>query len=460
MTFGEELRAVLRGAHRDYTTGPLSRAIVLLAVPMVLELVMESLFALVDIFWVARLGPNAAAAVGVTESVESLVYGVLMGLGIGATAVVARRVGEKDPEQAAIAAVQAIALGLVVAVAITIPGVIFAPHFLGWMGADAQVVATGAGFARTMMAATPVLMLLFVLNAIFRGAGDAVIAMKVLWFANLINMVLDPCLIFGWGPFPALGVTGAAVATTTGRTCGVLLQIYYLFHEQSRVRIARRHLRLDTGVLRSVARLALTGTVQFLIPTASWTALVRIISLSGGAALAGYTIAIRIVIFSLLPSWGLSNSAATLVGQNLGAGQPERAEKSVWITGFYNACFLVLVGALYFLVPEWLIGFFTRDAEVSRYAVACLRTLAVGYVFYAYGMVMAQAFNGAGDTTTPTLINLGCYWVLQLPLAWWFAVPAGHGAEGALWAVPVAETVLALVAAALFRRGRWKLKTV
>lgn len=460
LPFWDELRAVLRGAHRDYTEGPLTRAIVLLAVPMVLELVMESLFALADIFWVARLGANAAAAVGVTESLESLVYGILMGLGMGATAMVARRVGEKDEEHAAVAAVQAFLLGLVVAVAIAVPGYRYAPQLLRGMGASPEVVETGLGFARVTQISTPVVMLLFVLNAIFRGAGDAVIAMKVLWFANLINLALDPCLIFGWGPFPTLGVTGAAMATTIGRTCGVLLQLYYLFHADCRVRILPRHLRVDWVVLRRMARVSLTGSVQFLIPTASWTALVRIVALSGGAALAGYTIAIRIVIFSLLPAWGLSNAAATLVGQNLGAGKPERSEQSVWLTGLYNAAFLAAIGLAYYFVPSWLIGFFSHDAEVVGYAVACLQTMAVGYVFYAYGMVMVQAFNGAGDTTTPTWINLGCYWGFQIPLAWLLAVHWNGGAQGAFWAVPAAETAVALIGVMLFRRGAWKQKVV
>jgi putative MATE family efflux protein len=454
------VRESLSGSERDYTQGPVNRAIFLLAVPMVLEMAMESLFALVDIFWVARLGKSAAAAVGLTESIETLVYAVAVGISAGATAMVARRIGEKDHDGAAIAAVQALMLGLGAALLIGIPGAILAPHLLGWMGADPEVIAVGSGFTRVLQLSTPVIMLLFLINAVFRGAGDAAIAMRVLWVANLINIALDPCFIFGLGPFPKLGVTGAAVATTIGRSVGVGLQIYALSHERSRVRISRRHLRLDPVILVRLARVSFTGMLQFLIPNGSWLALVRIMSMFGSAALAGYTIAIRIVIFSILPSWGLSNAAATLVGQNLGAGLPQRAEESVWKTGFFNMCFLGVIGLLFLTAPAFLVGLFTHDPAVQAIGADCLRILSYGYLFYAYGMVMVQAFNGAGDTATPTLINLGCYWCLQIPLAWFLAVPAGLEERGAFWAVPAAESVLAVVSILIFRRGRWKLKKI
>ena len=454
------VRESLSGSERDYTQGPINRAIVLLAIPMVLEMAMESLFALVDIFWVARLGKSAAAAVGLTESIETLVYAVAVGISAGATAMVARRIGEKDHDGAAIAAVQALVLGLGAALLIGIPGAILAPHLLGWMGADPEVIAVGSGFTRVLQLSAPVIMLLFLINAVFRGAGDAAIAMRVLWVANLINIALDPCLIFGLGPFPETrrhrrGRRHHHRPVRRSRTSDLRS-----FHERSRVRISRRHLRLDPVILARLARVSFTGMLQFLIPNGSWLALVRIMSMFGSAALAGYTIAIRIVIFSILPSWGLSNAAATLVGQNLGAGLPQRAEESVWKTGLFNMCFLGIIGLLFLTAPAFLVGLFTHDPAVQTIGVDCLRILSYGYLFYAYGMVMVQAFNGAGDTATPTFINLGCYWCLQIPLAWFLAVPAGLEERGAFWAVPAAESILAVVSILIFRRGRWKLKKI
>jgi putative MATE family efflux protein len=456
MKWWAEVRAALRGEARDYTQGPIGEAIVLLAIPMVLEMAMESLFAVVDIFWVARLGAPAVAAVGLTESIESLVYAVAIGLSAGTTAMVARRIGEKDEEGAAHAAAQALLLGLVCSLAIAIPGVVYAKDLLRLMGADAAVLATGAGYAQAMQASTPIILTLFLLNAVFRGAGDAAIAMKVLCVANLINIGLDPVLIYGWGPFPEMGVTGAAVATSIGRGTGVVLQVWALYHARSRVKMHRGLLKPEWKILRPLARVSFTGMVQYIIPTGSWTALVRIIALAGSAALAGYTIAIRIVVFSILPSWGLANAAATLVGQNLGAEKPERAEASVWRCGWYNLIFLGALGLVFLTIPGWLVGLFTGDAEVARYGTRCLRIVATGYLCYGYGMVLSQAFNGAGDTATPTWMNLGCYWALQIPLAWGLAAPGGMGAAGAFWAIPAAETMLALTAVALFRRGKWK----
>jgi putative MATE family efflux protein len=328
------------------------------------------------------------------------------------------------------------------------------------MGAGPEVLAAGTGYATVMQASTPIILTLFLLNAVFRGAGDAAIAMRVLVVANGVNIVLDPLFIYGWGPFPRLGVTGAAVATVIGRSIGVAMQLWELYHAHSRVRMHRGLLKPEWSILGPLARVSFTGMIQYLIPTGSWAALVRIIALSGSAALAGYTIAIRIVVFSILPSWGLSNAAATLVGQNLGARQPDRAEASAWRCGVYNMVFLGALGLVFLTIPGRLTGWFTTDPDVTRYAVDCLRIVATGYLFYGYGMVMSQAFNGAGDTATPAWINLGCYWGLQIPLAWTLAVPQGLGAGGAFWAIPAAEALLAVVAIFLFRRGGWKTKKI
>jgi putative MATE family efflux protein len=460
MALWRDIREAIAGSQQDYTEGPMRRAILMLAVPMVLEMCMESLFGIVDIFWVARLGAAATAAVGLTESVESLVYGVAMGLAMATSAMVARRTGEKDLPGAAQAAGQGITLALAVSLAVGIPGSIFARQILMVMGAHPDVVATGAGFTRIIQASSPIIMLLFVINAIFRGAGDAAVAMRVLWFANGLNIVLDPICIFGLGPIPAMGVQGAAVATTIGRSAGVCLQLYLLASSRSRIHVLPQHLIPEAVVMGRLVRVSLNGMMQTLIPTASWAMLVRIIAVSGSAALAGYTIAIRIVIFTLLPAWGLSNAAATMVGQNLGAKRPERAEAAVWLTGRYNMAFLGGLGLLFVLFPAPLVSLFTNDPEVSRFAEACLRTISYGYLFYANGMVLVQAFNGAGDTATPTWINLGCYWAFQIPLAWTLAMPLALGAKGAFWAVPAAESLLAAVAILLFRKGRWKLQQI
>jgi putative MATE family efflux protein len=446
----------VRGSHQDFTAGSLNRAILLLAVPMVLEMVLESLFAIVDVFWVGRLGANAIATVGLTESMLSLVFAVSMGLSLSTTAMVARRIGEKDPEGAAVAGVQAIAIGLLVSVAIGFPCFWLAPQLLHWMGASSEIVALGSGYTRICLGGSGAVLLLFLNNAIFRGAGDAAIAMRLLWVSNIINLILDPCLIFGWGPFPKLGVTGAALATLIGRSIGVIYQLYRLLKGTERIHILGRQIRLNLGVLVRLARVSLTGILQFAIAHTSWIGLVRIVSIFGAAGVAGYTIAIRIVIFVILPSWGLSNAAATLVGQNLGAGEPDRAERAVWRTGLYNMLFLGGVGVLFIIFAEPIVGLFTHDPEVVPLAAACLRILSYGNIGYAYGMVMLQAFNGAGDTVTPTIVNFFGFWMLEIPLAYWLAIPMRMQARGAFWAIVIAEGAIAASSAILFKRGRWK----
>jgi putative MATE family efflux protein len=454
------VREAMRGSHHDYTTGPLGRAIVLLAIPMVTEMIMESVFAVWDVFWVAHLGADAVATVGLTESLLTLIYTAAMGLSIGVTAMVARRIGEKNPEGAAEAAVQGIALGVGVAAVIGVLGVSFAPRLLAVMGASPAVQAMGANYARVMLGGNVVILMLFLINAIFRGAGDAAIAMRVLWLANWINIALGPCLIFGLGPFPRLGVTGAAIATTIGRGTGVLYQLYRLWRGDARVVIRRPQLALHPTVMRTMLRLSGTGTVQVLIGTASWIGLVRIVASFGSEALAGYQIAIRIIIFALLPSWGLANAAATLVGQGLGSGNPERAERAVWLAGFYNMLFLGTVGALFVALAGPIVGVFTTDREVASIAEVCLRTISYGFLFYAYGMVITQSFNGAGDTWTPTWINLGCFWLWEIPLAFFLARRAQLGPGGVALAVTIAFSTVAVVSALLFRRGRWKVRRV
>jgi MATE family, multidrug efflux pump len=446
----------VRGSHQDYTAGSLNRAILLLAVPMVLEMCLESLFAVVDVFWVGRLGANATATVGLTESMLSLVFAVGMGLSLSTTAMVARRIGEKDPEGAAVAGVQAIALGFVISLVIGVPCFWFAPRLLQLMGASPEIVAVGSGYTRICLGGSCAVLLLFLNNAIFRGAGDAAIAMRLLWVSNIINLILDPCLIFGWGPFPRLGVTGAALATFTGRSIGVIYQFYRLLKGTERIHILARQIRLQLSVMVRLVRVSLTGILQFAIAHTSWIGLVRIVSIFGAAGVAGYTIAIRIVIFVLLPSWGLSNAAATLVGQNLGAGKPERAETAVWRTGLYNMIFLGGVGVVFIIFAEPLVHLFTSDATVVPLAAACLRILSYGNIGYAYGMVMLQAFNGAGDTVTPTIVNFFGFWMLEIPLAYWLAIPLGMQARGAFWAIVVAESAIAATSAILFKRGRWK----
>jgi putative MATE family efflux protein len=454
------IRDAVRGVPHDYTSGSIGRSIVLLAIPMVLEMAMESIFAVVDVFWVSRLGPDAIATVGLTESMLTLVYTAAMGLSIGVAAVVARRIGEKRIDDAAEVAVQGIALGLVVAAIVAILGTALAPRLLAVMGASPNVIAIGSGYTRTMLGGSATVLLLFLINAIFRGAGDAAIAMRVLWLANIINILLGPCFIFGLGPFPRLGVTGAAVATTIGRGTGVLYQMYRLTRGDARVTIRRSHLKLKPDIMANLVRLSGSGTFQVLVGTASYIGLVRIISTFGSAALAGYTIAIRLVIFCLLPSWGLSNAAATMVGQSLGAGKPERGERAVWIASGYNMALLGSVGLLFIIFANPIVGLFTHDPQAAPTAALALRTMSCGFLFYALGMVLTQSFNGAGDTWTPTWINLVCFWLLQIPLAYFLSRVAGYGPFGAFLAITIGYSTLALVSAVLFRRGRWKLRQV
>jgi putative MATE family efflux protein len=454
------LREALDGQHRDFTIGPLNRAILLLAVPMVLEMAMESLFGVVDGFFVSRLGQDAVATVGFTESLLALVFGTAIGLSLSTTAMVARRTGEKDAEGAAVAAVQSIALGIGVSLVVGAIGLYFAPSLLGLMGASRSIIATGSRYTALMIGSSGVIFLLFLINAIFRGAGDPALAMRALWVANAINIVLDPCLINGWGPFPRLGVLGAAVATTTGRGIGVMYQIWMLGAGKSRVVIGRRQLRIDVEILWRLLKVSINGIIQFLIATASWLGMVRIISLFGSASVAGYTVAIRLFVFVILPSWGLSNAAAALVGQNLGAGKPERSEAAVYRSGIFNMIYLGLVSIVFLTCADGLAGFFTNEPEFHNVAVECLHILAIGNISYAWGMVFVQAFNGAGDTKTPTMVNLVCYWMFQIPLAYFLAVVWNWGPKGVFTAIPSAETALAISSFFLFRRGAWKKKAI
>jgi putative MATE family efflux protein len=454
------IREAIRGSQQDFTEGSLRRAIVLLAIPMVLEMVMESLFAVVDTFWVAHLGANAMATVGLTESVLMLVYCGAMGLSMSATAMVARRIGEKDSKGAAVAAVQAILVGVVASVLVAVGGSAIAPKLLEIMGASPDVIAIGRHYAAIMMGSTVAIILLFLNNGIFRGAGDAAIAMRVLWLSNFINLLLDPCFIFGLGPFPEFGLAGAAVSTTIGRSIGVVYQMWILFSGHSRVKILPRQFRVHWDVMSRLIRVALNGMFQYGIGQLSWLFLVRLVSTFGSVAVAGYTVAIRIFFFAILPPWGLSGAAATLVGQNLGAQKPERAEQSVWLTGFYNMIFLAAVGLVFIFFPEPIIRVFTSDPAVISFGVDCLRIICYGNLAYAYGMVMVQSFNGAGDTFTPTVVNLFGYWLFQIPVAYLLASRTSLGPQGVFYAIPLAETAIAIVGVALFRQGRWKKKRI
>jgi putative MATE family efflux protein len=428
--FWESLKEAIRGTNHDFTEGSIPRAVLLLATPMVIEMFMESLFAIVNIFWVTRLGANAVATVGLTESMLTLVYSVAIGVSMSTTAMVARRIGEKDSQGAATAAVQAIFLGIALSALMGIPGYWLAPQLLEWMGAPSDLIATGHRYTAIMFGGNVTLMLLFLNNAIFRGAGDASTAMRVLFVANLINLILDPCLIFGLGPFPELGVTGAAVGTAIGRGVGVLYQFWLLFQGNTRVRIRMEDLRIVPAVITTLVRVSSTGVLQFAIAHSSWILLVRFISAFGSIAVAGYTIGLRIFIFAILPSWGLSGAAATMVGQNLGASKPDRAERAVHLTGLYNMIFLAVVAVVFIVAPEALVRLFTSETGVIGHAVDCLRIVAYGNLAYAFGMVLVQAFNGAGDTVTPTIINVIGFWLCEVPLAWALAFPAGMGCEG------------------------------
>jgi putative MATE family efflux protein len=454
------VREAIAGSHHGaYTEGPIGRAILLLAIPMVLELVLESVFAVVDVFFVSRLGADSVATVGLSESMLTIVYAVAIGLSMGATAVVARRIGERDPDGAAIAAVQAIAIGILFAIPFGFVGFWFSRPLLGLMGATPDVLVHSS-YTAVVLGCNGIVLLLFLINAVFRGAGDAAIAMRVLWIANAINIVLDPCFIFGLGPFPRLGVTGAAVATTTGRGLGVLVQFYFMSRGDGRILIRRKHLRLDPRVMLNMLRLSGSAVFQMLIGTTSYVGVMRIFASFGSVAVAACTIVIRIIMFVLLPSWGLSNAAATLVGQNLGADRPDRAETSVWRACGYNILFLTATGLLFVVFADAVVALFTSDPEVGPIATRGLRIICAGFPFYAAGYVVTQSFNGAGDTVTPTLINLGCFWLFEIPLAYVVGRLLGFGPPGVFWAMAIAFSVMSVVSALLFRRGRWKLKRV
>lgn len=444
----------------NYTEGSIGRVTFLLAVPMILEMAMESVFAVVDIFFVAGIGTEAVATVGLTEAVITLLYAVAIGLSMGTTALIARRIGEKNPEAASDAAAQAIWLGLFVSVVVGLVGIFFARDILVIMGADELVLATGENYTRLMFGGSFTILFLFLINAIFRGAGDATIAMRALWLANGINIVLDPCFIYGIGPFPEMGVTGAAVATNIGRGIGVVYGMYYLWGGGGRILLHVQNMVLRLSIVFALVRISVGGIAQFLVATASWVFLMQIVSDFGSAAVAGYTIAVRIVMFSMLPAWGLSNAAATLVGQNLGASLPDRAETTVWRIAKYNALYMGLTAAVLLLFTRSIVMFFTAEPEVVEYAVTCLHIFAFGYVFWGFGMAVIQAFNGAGDTMTPTYINVFCFWMIQVPLAYVLALTIGMGPEGVFWAVFVSEVLAGIVGVAVFTRGKWKLRQV
>lgn len=452
----QAIKDALDGTERDYTSGSIRRAIFLLAIPMMLEMVMESLFAVVDIFFVGKIGIEAVAAVGLTESVITIVYSVSIGLSMAATAIVARRIGEKNNKAAGDAAFQAIALSAGISLVIGILGYVFAEDMLRLMGADERVIELGQGYTRIIFLGNPAIMLLFMINGIFRGAGNAAIAMKSLWLANGLNILLDPLLIFGLGPIPAMGIEGAALATTLGRAVGVGYQIYHLLKGNATIQLSIKNMVLEAKTVWNLIKVGSGGMGQFLIESASWIFLTRIVAESGSIALAGYTVAIRIVIFTLLPAMGLANAATTLVGQNLGAGHPERAEASVWRAALYNAIFLGSVSIIFLIFGDFFIGFFNDDAGVILVGKQALAVLCLGYVFFAYGMVISQSFNGAGDTFTPTLINIALFWAFEIPLAWYLAHPMGMGANGVFWAITAAHSLHAVVSVIIFRRGKWK----
>ncbi|MDR9363943.1 MAG: MATE family efflux transporter [Balneolaceae bacterium] len=459
-TLWQDIVRSVKGMEYDFTSGSTGRAILLLSIPMVLEMMMESVFAVADIFFVSKLGPEAVATVGITESMMTILYAVAMGLSMGTTAIISRRIGENNRKGASIAAVQSIIIGIVVSIPVAALGIFFSHDLLGLMGASETIISEMYTYTMIMMGGNLVIMLLFIVNAVFRGAGDAAISMRVLWFANILNIVLDPILIFGLGPIPALGITGAAIATTGARGLAVIYQFWMLSGKSSRIVIRKQDLRINLEVMKQLIRVSLGGVGQFLISTASWLGMVRIIAEFGSTALAGYTIAIRVVMFSLLPSWGMSNAAATLVGQNLGAGKPDRAERSAWICGFINTAFLILLGFSFYLFSDFLIRLFTPEVDVIAVGAKALKIIAIGYLFYGMGMVMVQAFNGAGDTVTPTWLNFICFWMIEIPLGWILAMNMGFNENGVFWAIVVAESVFGILGMWIFSKGKWKEKLV
>lgn len=459
----ETLRIILdalRGTEKDYTSGSINRAIVLLSIPMILEMVMESLFAVVDIYFVAKIGENAVNTVGLTESMLMFVYSLAIGLAMGATAMVSRRIGEKKPEAAATVAVQAIILSSGIAIVASIVGFFFAEEFLRFMGGSEALIAEGVGYTKITFASNIVIMLIFLLNGVFRGAGDAAIAMRVLWLSNGLNMILDPIFIFGFGPIPAFGVEGAAIATTIGRGTGVLYQLYVLFKGSSIIKIKVSQFKIQLKIIWRLIEVSSGSFFQFFIGSASWIFMTYIISNNfSEMVLSGYIISIRVIVFTLLPSWGIANAAATLVGQNLGAKQPDRAEKSVWRSAFFNMIFMVTLSIIFYTNAEFIISIFSAEPEVIEAGVRSLKIILIGYVFFAYGMVLSQSFNGAGDTYTPTAINVVAFWMIQIPLAW-YLVQQEFGPPGVYWAIFISESLLALICIYIFRLGRWKQVTV
>jgi putative MATE family efflux protein len=460
ISFFRDVAEAIAGSEQDFTEGKISRAILLLSIPAVLEMIMESIFVIVDIYFVSKLGANAVATVGLTESMITIIYAIAIGLGTATTSMVSRRIGEKNPYSASRTAFQAILTGLAVSIFIGIPGALKAESLLNMMGASPQIIESMSGYTKVMLGGNVVIMMLFIINAIFRSAGDAAVAMKVLWIGNIINIILDPCLIFGLGPFPHLGVTGAAIATTIGRGTAVLVQFYLLFFGRKRIRLSVKHLGVDFKIMLKLLKLSFGSIGQNLITTTSWIALVRIISTFGSEVVAGYTIAIRIIGFTILPSWGISNASATLVGQNLGAKKPERAERAVWITGWINMILLGLIGLILVQFPEQFIRLFIDNENVIEAGVKGLRIISIGFIAYGLGMVLVNSFNGAGDTSTPLIINIFAFWLIEIPLAWMLALKAGFNEEGVFIAIVIAESIMTLTAWLVFRRGKWKIKEV
>ena len=446
----------IKGKQHDFTQGSIRKAVFLLAIPMILEMLMESIFALVDIIFVSRVSVNAVATVGLTESVLTLVYAVAIGLSMGATAIVSRRTGEKDREGANQAAVQVIFLGVLIAVLISLVGILFPKQILSFMGGSPELIEEGYGYTQVLLGGNMTVMLLFLINAIFRGAGNASIAMWTLILSNCLNIILDPIFIFGLGPIPAYGVEGAAIATTIGRGVAVLAQLIILFKGNSYIKIAIKDIRLRTVVMMNLIKVSIGGIGQFIIGTSSWVILMLIMAKFGSEVLAGYTIAIRIMMFTLMPAWGMSNAAATLVGQNLGAKKPDRAEASVWKTGKYCAIFMGTVSIIYIFFASTFLGWFSTEPDVVKYGTLCLQIMAIGYIAYAYGMVVVQSFNGAGDTKTPTYINFVCFWLFQLPFAYIMAIILDFGPVGVFWSITLAEVLIAIIGVIWFRKGKWK----
>jgi putative MATE family efflux protein len=461
-SFFSLFRQAFSGGETDYTTGSIRSAVILLAIPMILEMVLESVFALVDLYFVGHLPDSnkAQQVVGLTESVITIIYSLSIGISMAATAVVARRIGEKNPEAAAKAGAQTTVLAFIITAIISIAGFIYAEDILRIMGATPEAIAYGVSYTRIMMGGSMVIMLLFLINGIFRGAGDASMAMRSLWIANACNIILCPLLIRGWGPVPAYGIAGAALATTIGRGIGVLYQVFHLLNGKNIIKMKLKQFIPDGKLLKQIAGIAAPGTFQFIVASGSWIVLTALVAESGEAASAGYITAIRVVMFFILPAWGLSNAAATLVGQNLGAGLPQRAEECVLKTAKYNAIFMGLVTIIFFLTAPFIIGFFTKTTETRNIAIEAMLIISSGYVFYAIAMVMTNAFNGAGDTWTPTIINAVGFWAFQIPLALLLVYTFKLGATGAFIAIPVAETAMAVVAYFVFKKGKWKLKKV